>query len=108
MNDLLSLPLSKTPVYFLREVIKIVGNISSIKFSPLFGVSPLTSCVLWKTLSDNMDSLKCQPKHLLWMLAWLKNHWTESVAATFWECDEKTHREWVKKLLVFFTITCQR
>jgi hypothetical protein len=48
-----------------------------------------------------MDSLKCQPKHLLWMIVWLKNYWAESVAATFWECDEKTHREWVKKLLVF-------
>jgi hypothetical protein len=38
---------------------------------------------------------------LLWLLSWLKNYWTEPVAAAFWRCDEKTHRKYVHKLLDF-------
>jgi hypothetical protein len=32
----------------------------------------------------------------------MKTYWTEEVAATFWNCDRKTHRKWINKLLDFF------
>jgi hypothetical protein len=66
------------------------------RFVACFGCSPEACDLIWECL-DLQGKLppRAAPKHLFWMLFFLKVYPTESVAAVHFQCDEKTFRFWV-------------
>lgn len=65
------------------------------RFSAHFGISVSTCAKLWKLLSLSIPA-DGTPKHLLYMLLFLKTYTPEHVRASQCRCDEKTLRKWVK------------
>lgn len=66
------------------------------KFRSLFGMSCKVVTKTWNSLQlQNLLPAKADPKHLLWMCAFLKSYDSENVYATRFKVDEKTFRKWV-------------
>ena len=66
------------------------------RFKALCGVHPTVSAIVWGELKRSMlveDA--CKPKHLLWVLIFLKTYSTESSLAVAIGADEKTLRKWI-------------
>jgi len=72
------------------------------KFRAFFGVSPYLICCLWQQLfAAQLLGEDDQPKHLMWMLLWLKVYATEEALTNIAGCkSEKTFRKWVHIYLV--------
>jgi hypothetical protein len=65
-----------------------------------FGVSPVVVCIVWNRMSFwRCLPAKCEPKHLLWTLLFLKVYATERILATQCGCNPETYRQWVKLVL---------
>jgi hypothetical protein len=70
------------------------------QFRSLFGCMPKVCSLIWASLGRRqLLPAKANPKHLLWMLFFLKVYATENVTSRFFVCDEKTLRKWVWKLI---------
>ena len=71
----------------------------SRRFKCFFGESPKIVSILWEKLSksgwfDFAPTKKVKPVHLLMGLYFLKCYNVEEVNASFFDCDEKTFRQW--------------
>jgi hypothetical protein len=69
------------------------------RFIACFGCSPEGCSMIWECLlyQGKLPS-KAAPMHLFWLLYFLKVYPTESVAAVYFQCDEKTFRDWVERM----------
>lgn len=66
------------------------------KFRSHFGLSVKVVTKTWNTLQlQNLLPNKANPKHLLWMCAFLKSYSSENNYAARYKVDEKTFRKWV-------------
>ena len=71
----------------------------SCRFKCFFGATPKIVSILWEKLSksgwfDFAPTKKVKPVHLLMGLYFLKCYNVEKVNASFFDCDEKTFRQW--------------
>jgi hypothetical protein len=71
-------------------------NLFIRKFRSHFGISVKVATKTWNSLQlQNLLPAKADPKHLLWMCAFLKSYSSENVYAARYKVDEKTFRKWV-------------
>jgi hypothetical protein len=67
--------------------------------SSLFGVSPETITILWLLFNQMELCFVLQPVHLLWALYFLKHYPTCDAAAHHWQCDVKTYRLYIWRVI---------
>jgi hypothetical protein len=95
-------------LYFLKLGHEIVGckphayrlRGARDRFMSLYGTEPQVVALVWDMLPDAVKKKNgCHPKHLLWMLNFLKAYDTSLNNATRFHCDEKTFRKWTWYML---------
>lgn len=66
------------------------------KFRSHYGVSVKVMTKTWNSLVlQNLLPSLAEPKHILWMCAFLKTYTTETLYATLYKVEEKTFRKWI-------------
>jgi hypothetical protein len=76
------------------------------QFRSTFGVSTLTTFYLFIFLQKYIQEI--QPEHLFWTLHFLKSYPTNQEASMRWNCDPKTYRKWVWKVLSILFVTLNK
>ena len=74
-------------------------NYTTRELHGLFGISKESILLIWATLQQDKDISTIKPKHLLWTLCFFKNYFICEVAAQLWNCDVKTYRFYVWKVI---------
>ena len=89
----------------LMDFVTFVGDHFPVRFSHrtfrgLCGCSIYTAVVLWKGLQEiRVEEFTLTPIHLLWTLYFLKTYPTVEVATVMWQCDSKTFRLWIWRVI---------
>ena len=83
------------------------STVSRREFRSFFGVSSKVCSNMWSKYNDVLPK-KSIPKHLLWVLLFLKSYNTEDIAASLAGCDRKTFRNKVWPILKAITKRAKR
>jgi hypothetical protein len=65
------------------------------KFLSFFGLTPMNCYRMWQLVGDD----KCDPKHLLWALMFLRMYLQEDVICTIVGESKNTVRKWTWRLI---------
>jgi len=66
------------------------------RFAGAFGMDPNRCATIWNMLETcGMKKKGRHPKHLMWMLMWLRVYATEEILHALSGCHENTVRKWV-------------
>lgn len=84
---------------FFDEVRKFFGGRKHTlaQFRAVFGVSSVTAFFVYSFVVKYYNEI--QPVYILWVLHFLKHYPTNSEASHYWDCDSKTYRKWLWKIL---------
>lgn len=84
----------------LEQTLRYLGNnCTNRKFRSHFGISIHTAILLWEFLKNVELPFEIQPVHLLWTFYFLKLYNPVDVASQFWNCDCKTYRLYVWRVI---------